>query len=487
MFFILAFLSGIFLQSFVEIPIIIDWELGVIGIFFLLFSLKRRESLIYFAVIVGLIIGIGRFQISENFLRQSPLRDYFGQEISAQGWICQEPEMSGTEQKLIFCPNEINDQSQKKLGRLNLITNLYPSYQYGQRLRIVGKLESLSGNSSMGQKLQSQGIIASINYPFVTTLPGQQGFGLKIVLLKTKHKFREVINQTFAEPSAGLLKSMFLGDRSSLSSLLKRKLAAIGLIHLIAISGLHLVILMSLFLVLVRNLKFKESWVIGGALIFLWLFVLMVGGRPSILRAAIMSSLLLLGDLVHRPAFNLRSLMIAAFIILLINPFSLRMDVGFQLSFLAVLGIIWIKPLLFRGKKLSLPVDLLGTTLAAQILIWPILLYYFGQISIISPLSNLLVTPLLPLFFGLGFTFLLLGACFPFLIVLGHILLGPLLWYFLMIINGLTQFPGITYSWSMPGWGLTIFYSLLLVFFVFRDPLRIFSWGRFPFQLSGRC
>ncbi len=489
-FFLLSFLGGVFLNSFFEIPLFLVYELLGLALLFLIFSILNKKSLIFFVLFLGLIGGIGRFQFTEKILRDSPIRNYFSQEVAVEGWVCQEPEISDVRRECVLCLSSLNDNQgvQKMSGSVLLTTNLYPAYQYGDRLRALGQIQEPSASNFNYQGyLARQGITALMAHPYLEKLSGSQGSPFKKLAIEVKTKLKKVIDKAFALPSSALLKAMLLGDRSDLSATFKNRLAAIGLIHLIAISGLHLVILSNLLLIFARGLKLKESWAVGLTLAFLWIFVFMVGGRPSIMRAAVMSSFLLIGEIIHRPASSLRSLVLAAFLLLLINPLSLRMDVGFQLSFLAALGIVWLKPLLMRGKRRSFLLDILGTTFAAQILVFPILLYTFGQASIISPLSNVLVTPFLPLFFALGFSVVLLSASFSFLIPFGQVLLWPLLWYLISIMNWLSRWPGIVWRTAFPWWGLSLFYFIIFGIFIFRDSLRLFPFSHLPFQISGRC
>lgn len=489
-FFLLSFLGGVFLNSFFEISVILVYELLGLALFFLVFSFWRKKSLVFFVLFLGLVGGIGRFQFAEKILINSPLRDYFSQEITVEGWICQEPEISDTQSQLVFCPFSLDNSQgdQKVSGRVLLTTGLYPTYQYGDHLKAVGQIqEPISSSFNYQGYLARQGIVALMTHPYLEKLIGSEGSSLKKLAIGIKTKLKNAINQAFSLPASALLKAMLLGDRSDLSVTFKNQLVAIGLIHLIAISGLHLVILSNLFLIFARNLRLKESWAVGLTLVLLWSFVFMVGGRPSIMRAAVMSSFLLIGGLIHRPASSLRFLILAAVLLLLVNPLSLRMDVGFQLSFLAALGIIWLKPILMKKRKSSLILDLLGTTFSAQLLVFPILLYAFGQVSLISPLSNLLVTPFLPLFFALGFSVILLTAICSIFIPVGQILLWPLLWYVISVTGWLSHLPGIVWYGVFPGWGLFLFYFLLFGFFMFRDPLHLFPFSQRPFQISGRC
>ena len=487
--FLLSFLGGVLLRSFWQIPLFLVGELLVLAFLFLFLSWGGKRGQIFFFLLLGFSLGIMRFQLAEQQTAEAPLRNYFFQEKAMEGWVCQETKVSAREQELVLCLSALIDgQGERAVAdKVKVKTALYPSYNYGDRLRAIGQIQPppVSADFNFSGYFARQGITAVIAYPYLEKLPGKEGFWLKSLTLRFKNRLQGVINRSLAYPDSALLKALLLGDRSELSFFLENQLAAVGLIHLLAISGLHLVILSSLVLIFIRSFQLKEPWPPVLTLVFLWAFVFLIGSRPSLSRAAVMSSFLLLGEIIHRPASSSRSLVWAAFFLLLANPFSFRFDLGFQLSFLAALGIIWLRPLLAGGRKLALLPDLLLTTLSAQLLVFPLLLSAFNQASLISPLSNLLVTPLLPLILGLGFIFLLLGLASPFFFPLGPALLHPLFAYLLMIVGALSRWPGIVWSGTIPGWGMFFFYSAVFLLFFFLDPLRLFI-SPLPFQISER-
>ena len=139
----------------------------------------------------------------------------------------------------------------------------------------------------------------------------------------------------------------------------------------------------------------------------------MIGAPPSGVRAGIMASLFLISQYFGRMAAAPRTIIFAAAGMLAKNPLLLTSDVGFQLSFLAVMGLVYLQPVLSDiFKKIPDPFQLkynLSATTAAQIFTFPILIYNFGQISLISPITNILILPILPLVTILGFIFSFFG------------------------------------------------------------------------------
>jgi competence protein ComEC len=169
----------------------------------------------------------------------------------------------------------------------------------------------------------------------------------------------------------------------------------------------------------------------------------MIGFQASAIRAGIMGLLFLAGQHFGRKSFSPRAIVIAAAIMLAINPLLLLNDIGFQLSFLAVIGIIYFLPVFQKWFRRIPNIfqfrNILAMTLSAQIFTLPILIYNFGYVSLISPISNVLIVPLLPYIIGFGFLFALTGI---FSQTLGWILSLPcwfLLTYLVKILNLLSQ------------------------------------------------
>lgn len=210
--------------------------------------------------------------------------------------------------------------------------------------------------------------------------------------------------------AAGLAEALLIGYRNDLDSELRQSFARTGVIHIIAISGLHLGIVYWLLSLVFKPLTRHRNtrWLAPFLTIAgLWFFSLLAGGTPSVLRAAVMFSFIVIGQHLHRPVSVYNSLAASAFLLLCYNPFWLW-DVGFQLSYTAVLSIVlFTKPVyglfFFRYRLPDRIWKLLSITLAAQVLTAPLTIYYFHQLPLLFPLTNLIAIPLatLILFGGL--------------------------------------------------------------------------------------
>jgi competence protein ComEC len=209
------------------------------------------------------------------------------------------------------------------------------------------------------------------------------------------------LNDLVPEPEAALGAGILLGVRTSIAPEINDAFAAAGLTHVVAISGWNIAIVTALVLALVRPLARRRGgrWttaliaasVVGG-------YVVLTGASPSVVRAALMAGAMLVGRLGGSRAHATSALGLAALVMLLVAP-AVLWDVGFQLSLLATAGLVWygrgIEGRLRRWPAwLREPVAL---TLAAQVTTLPVILVNFERLSLVAPLSNVLVVPIVPL------------------------------------------------------------------------------------------
>jgi len=203
------------------------------------------------------------------------------------------------------------------------------------------------------------------------------------------------------EKEAGLAEALLVGYKDDLDKTLVQSYSNTGVVHVIAISGMHLGLIYWLLTTLLTPLKKRKHtrWMAPALIITgLWLFALLTGGGPSILRSAVMFTCIVIGESLERKTFIYNSLAASAFILLCINPFWLW-DAGFQLSYVAVLSIvIFMKPIYdwfyFKNKMVDAIWKLMAVTLAAQLLTTPVSMYHFHQFPVYFLITNLLAVPL---------------------------------------------------------------------------------------------
>ena len=224
-----------------------------------------------------------------------------------------------------------------------------------------------------------------------------------------------------------VLAAMTLGDKSCLTKSLRKVYSQTGTSHVLALSGLHLSIVFSILLLtfgLFRINRWVSYWL---TLLVLWCFVVLVGMPVSVVRAAIMLSMGSIALLLHRRAASLSALSLAAVVVLVLNPESLW-DVSFQLSFMAVLSLVVMEPLVegLWYPRLRVVAWLWSTTrtsVIAQLGTAPLVVYYFGNLSVYFLPANLLVSLLsMPLLLLSFFFFLSLPLQWAHLVCVSQLL-----------------------------------------------------------------
>lgn len=207
----------------------------------------------------------------------------------------------------------------------------------------------------------------------------------------------------------GVASALILGYKNNIEAQLKSAYSSAGAMHVLAVSGLHVGIIFMIFNVLLKFTdKVKYGGIIKGILLLLvlWFYALITGLSPSVLRSATMFSFVVVAKMIDRRTNFFNTLSASALLLLLVNPF-LIFDVGFQLSYSAVIGIVLIQP--WFSKLLSPTTwlgnytwDLVTVSLAAQIATFPLGLYYFHQFPNYFLLANLLVIPFAVIILCLG-------------------------------------------------------------------------------------
>jgi len=281
-----------------------------------------------------------------------------------------------------------------------------------------------------------------------------------------KSRLKYSLDSSLSPPHSSILGAMMLGEKERLSYELKEKLNRSGTRHITAISGMHVIILANILIGLGLILGLWRGQAFYFALIIIILFIIMVGAPPSAIRAGIMGAIVLFAEKVGRLSQAQRLLIIAATLMLAFNPLLLRFDVGFQLSFLATLGIAKISPYL-REKLTFIPKffemrNTVSMTIPAVIFTAPILASNFGQLSFVSIFTNILIIPVLVLVLGLGFFAGILGIISE---ALGQIAFWPvwlLLSYVYTIIDLSSRLPFAAIQIETFPWYLVVLYFALL-------------------------
>lgn len=249
-------------------------------------------------------------------------------------------------------------------------------------------------------------------------LPVKPSNELNFAMEHLRHYFAGVIDQYVQRPeSKQIALALLLGQKESLGKEVKQAYSATGTQHILAVSGLHVGIIYSILLLPLTFFKQKGQLLQKSYLVLvlglIWIYALMTGFSPSVVRAVVMFSLVTLGQMRKRKPSIWNILAFSALLLLVLDP-AIQTDLGFQLSYLAVAGIVGLQPILLRmwapsNRVLDYFWQMATVTLAAQLITSPLTLHYFHTFPTYFLVANLLIVPLSYIILCAGVPFLLLA------------------------------------------------------------------------------
>jgi len=293
--------------------------------------------------------------------------------------------------------------------------------------------------------------------------------------MRWRHYFMSVLRKHLATGSNELAvgAALILGNKDELNNEIRNAYASTGAVHVLAVSGLHVGFIAGGVAWLLSFIPFKKKswrWIrLSLNLLAVWAFALLTGLSPSVMRAACMFSFILVGQAFKRKPNIYNILAASALFLLLINPF-LIFNIGFQLSYLAVLGIIYFQTRIYKtlfpsNKILDYFWKLTSVALAAQLATLPLSLYYFHQFPVYFLLSGIVVVTAASLILGLG-VLLFITSFIPYVsTVLGY-LLSSVLWLNNAFILALNEMPGGLISGIWINAGILAFFYLSILFLI---------------------
>ena len=364
------------------------WIGVVAGSMFFVYFFPKLIFLIL-ALAAGMILAF--FRGSTELMDENYIKQFYGQTVEVRGVIDGDPETdeSGTKFKL-------KDLAFGKNGEYKTNGNLYISEYKNEKLA-RGDNVFLKGKMSEGFGTYAGYMYRPVINDWTKSNPGD-------LVLNVRNWFAERIKNLVPEPEVNLGLSYLLGMKSGLPDELDEKLRTVGLGHIVVASGAHLSILVEV----ARKIFGKMSRFSGllFSILFVVFFMAMVGWTPSIMRAGIMTILTLLAWYVGRKFAPWRIILLVAAGTLLFNPMFI-INLGWLLSFASYGGIMILGPkfvkFFFGTKKPGFVASIIITTISAALMTLPIILYFYGTVSLISVLANLLILPTLPYAMGLVF------------------------------------------------------------------------------------
>lgn len=303
------------------------------------------------------------------------------------------------------------------------------------------------------------------------------------------HSVGASLDSLFSKQSADLLRGLLLGDRSEIDESISQNFVRSGVIHILAVSGLHVGFVIAICLLIARMFRLPERYSLVLVFCSIWIYAGITGLKPPVVRASIMASILLIGRFRDRPIASGNLLAVAAIILLLWNPQDL-LNVGFQLSFAAVAGILYFYPkiemvlrkfawisTLYRFRFFKWMFQLLAVSTAAQIATLPFSLHHFGTFSFIGIFANLVMIPLVFAVVTASFVCLLVLPASSFLAMLASFLPEILLQFAFKMTAYLAALPFANVeNYFPPAWLLALYLAIMLLAFAYRHfRIRFFA------------
>jgi len=371
---------------------------------------------VYLLIIFGLLFGIWRAQSYLSLLGRSNIKQIIGQsEIT--GTIVAPPEINNNRQKIVVgeiscrhnnnqdCPDHISGNLIASLGR-------YPPLAYRQIISLQGQIDPISNfddQFSYTGFLSLKNILTAISHPQIQIIKNKPPdifwyiYHFKDMLLK-------ILTKNFPADHAALLAGLILGEKKILPDNIYQQFITLGLSHIIVVSGYNLTLFSQLFMQNLTGLIHRHTafWL---TVIFMVIFTIMTGAEASIVRALIMTILMISAPMLSRLPHQINAILFTAVIMIFQNPLILFYDIGFHLSFLATLGLVFISPILnhitAKIKFLPLIKNTALETLAATIATLPYSIHQFSRFSLYLLPANLVILPLTGIITLSGIAFLI--------------------------------------------------------------------------------
>ncbi|PCI29543.1 hypothetical protein COB52_02440 [Candidatus Kaiserbacteria bacterium] len=351
--------------------------------------LIKKNKVLFLIVIISFSFGVLRMHTA------SPSGDVLKSSDSYTGVIVSEPDVRGSYTNLFVLVEE-----EKVLVR----ADSYQEFFYHDEVIFKGDLETVENFEGEGGRvfnyrgyLAKSGVSLISPFPEIEIVSSEKTF--VGALLSLKKKYLNSIKENIREPYAALAGGITVGEQRSLGEKLTQDFRRTGLIHIVVLSGYNIaIIVMAISAVLIF---LPPKWRSGVSILVIVLFTIFVGASSTVVRAAVMGTIGALGVMVGRSYDALHALFIAAFLMLLWNPYLLIFDPSFQLSFVATLGLLVGTPILlpyleFLPNKFALR-ELTAASITTQISVLPLLIYMMGEVSVVALIVNLITLPIIPL------------------------------------------------------------------------------------------
>ncbi|MFA6136010.1 MAG: ComEC/Rec2 family competence protein [Candidatus Paceibacterota bacterium] len=454
--FCVFFILGVFLFEIkLEFSYVLIVGLATILALIFLYLYKSDKYLLIIAVIFPIIfIGFlyGQWFEHKNFDSKEFVS---GTEIMLTGKVSSYPQVKSNSQSFILKSDDLI---------LSAITSVSEKISYDDYVEMSGKIEPLNDKN---QYFKKDLVVGTVFFPKIIKIENPSSKSIRLRLFGIRDKFSSVLEKVFDSSKSALSSGMILGQESVyFPQKLKDAMRKSGTSHIVALSGYNIVILVNaIYLISGYIIKRKKAFI--PTLLIILSFVLMTGAESSVVRAAIMGFMVVLAQNSSRIFSFKNAIAVTAFFMILLNPKIILFDIGFVLSFLALMGIVYISPMInslfnFSRDFLNRLKNIFSETLSAQLAVIPILLYYFGGFSPLGIVANLIILLFVPWIMMLSFILAVLGVLSIKLAGVISILIFPILWFCEKIIYAFSSFG--FFSGSLNPFFYFLYYVVIIYF-----------------------
>jgi len=443
----LAFLLvGIFIAKYTT-PLPACWLILVIVLSPIM--LGKKYILLLYICLAGLVFGWWRGGVWQNGNLQ--LEKYYEQKVVLIGRST-EDSFYATKSQLQFTVENIAINGKRLPGKVQIKGYGEPMVYRHDLVEVVGELYKTRGGKQ-----------ASISFSDISILAHSNS-----TLENLRRQFIAGMQNALPEPAASFATGLLIGQRSLLPEKTSDILLIAGLTHIVAVSGYNLTIIVRAVRQLLK--KFSRFQILALSSMLIYVFLLITGYSPSIVRASLVSILSLVAWYFGRQFKPVLLILLSAAITGFINPYYVWADIGWYLSFLAFFGVLVLTPLLqtrlFKNRKVPILGVVAIESFAAQIMTLPLIMMIFGRISAVGLLANIIIVPLVPYAMLFGLVAGIAGMSVP--VIAGwfalpaRILLKVMLW----LTAWFAKWPHAQMLKTVSAGNLAILYATLLVFII---------------------
>ena len=475
---IFGFLIGVLLRSYFDVSFTFAILLAGVALGAIFFLRKKKIALLLSVLVLTFSLGVVRFD-TVDVPNPPRYESHVDKKVKFSGIIANDPEIRPNNQRFFV---RVDTEEHK----FNILVSTFPGkkFEYGDKVVVSGKLAKAENFiTDTGKEfdyinfLRKDKVLYTMSFAEAELLSSNHGNLVKKHLFRAKHFFVDKVNYAIRPPESDLMAGYILGEKSNFSDELTDAFISTGTIHIVALSGYNVTIIAEWIMKAFAFLGPASFYFGILAIIF---FVVMTGGLSTAVRAGIMAILALVARRTGRTYEVGRGLLLAGFLMVLINPMTLRYDVSFQLSFIATVAVIYLAPRVEKRfkwitERFGLR-DVISVTFAAYIFVLPFILFKMGNLSLVALPANFLVLPFIPITMMFGFATGFVGMVSGIISLVPGFVAYWLLRYELFVIEqfGSLPFASVT-IYNFPAWLTIIVYGLFIYKLFGKDIKNFFK------------